>query len=363
MNLLTLLTEKTPLPIYVSESIKRLPQLLKLHNFDGRILIITDKKVASLYLKSIRHMLIRSDYNVKEFIIKGGEDSKDIETVKKIWIILNELDFNKKDVVLALGGGVVSDVTGFSVFTFKRGIPLLHIPTTLLAQIDASIGGKNAINFNGVKNLIGGFYQPRLTIIDLKFLDTLSKREFRNGLGEVVKYGMIMPTNFFSYLEKEVNPVNLKSEILKYIIWRCTQYKVDIVNRDERDTGIRRILNFGHTVGHAIEAYFNYSKYSHGEAISIGMLVEAYVSVLMNKLNISDYERLKNVLKRFSLPIFIDESINIKKMFDIMLSDKKNSGSYISMMLPIAIGIIEEFKIKDFSIVYDAMKKHIVRIK
>jgi 3-dehydroquinate synthase len=245
---------------------------------------------------------------------------------------------DRKSTVLALGGGIVGDIAGFAAASFMRGISFIQVPTTLLAQVDSSVGGKTGVNLSQGKNLVGAFYQPKLVFIDAAFINTLPEREFLTGLAEIVKYGIIWDENLFNYLEEHQTKIKSRdNECLIYIIDRCCSIKADIIAQDETESGLRALLNLGHSFGHAFEALTNYQKYTHGEAIAIGMI---YASNLANSLGILssiDLNRITNLIKMYGLPISFEnlESVDIVTQ---MRKDKKNTGGKIQLILPTAIG-------------------------
>jgi 3-dehydroquinate synthase len=246
----------------------------------------------------------------------------------------------RKSFVVALGGGVMGDLAGFVAATYLRGVRFIQVPTTLLAQVDSSVGGKVGVNLPAGKNLVGAFYQPSLVLCDLDSLKTLPEREFRAGLAEVIKYGIIYDARFFEKLEKQM-PALLKrnTKVLEDVVECCCRIKADVVGQDETESGLRAILNFGHTIGHAIEAISGYGKYLHGEAISIGQVAAAKISQRETGLAESEVVRIKNLFKRAGLPTSIKlAAAQRKRLFDAMKVDKKVSGGQIKFVLAKKIG-------------------------
>lgn len=301
------------------------------------IFIITDKKVKRLLLDKITASLKREKLSFCIETISGSEKSKSIEVWSKLINKIVKFDKGRKLQLVALGGGVIGDLTGFIASVYKRGISYIQVPTTLLAQVDSAIGGKTAIDLPCGKNLIGTIYQPRLVYSDISALETLSTLEIRNGLAEVIKYGVIKNQQLFNYLErKEFNPLQYNWE---YIISECSKIKAEIVEKDEYDRrGIRMILNFGHTIGHGIETASNYSKrYSHGGAISIGMLCAVELGILLNITSPDVLKRLENLIIKIGLPNKI-HSLKIKDIMKAIVYDKKFQGGKTRMVFIKNIG-------------------------
>ena len=236
-----------------------------------KVTIITDSNVALLYLDKVLHCLENSDYEVNKIIIPAGESSKNISVLENIYLELSKSYISKSDLLISLGGGVVTDLCGFVASTYLRGIKCIHIPTSLIAQVDAAIGGKTAVNLSTGKNLVGSFYQPSSVLIDPELLATLPASEISSGMAEVIKYALIKNKTLFDKLYDYSGNV-LSNKFIDDVIFECVKIKKELVERDEFDGKERMLLNFGHTIGHAVEKYFNYSKYSHGQAVSLGML-------------------------------------------------------------------------------------------
>lgn len=298
------------------------------------IFIITDENVYNNLKKFIDGLKERT-IGIK--ILKPGEDSKSLDTILSIYNELLEANVNRETHIVAIGGGVVGDISGFVASTFMRGINIIQVPTTLMAQCDSSIGGKNGFNYNGLKNVIGTFYQPKFVYIDINFLKTLNEREFRGGLSEIIKYGYVCDENLFSYiLENKFNIRERKTDELLYIINKSAAIKGNIVERDELDLNLRQILNFGHTIGHAIESLSSF-QLSHGEAVSIGMYLEAYLSFKIGCLKWEELEILRELIEYFKLPYF-NKNINYGEIIDIMQKDKKKISNNIKFALPDKVG-------------------------
>ena len=307
----------------------------------SRIIIITHPSVRKLFGDEIESGLVNVGYSPNVIEIPEGETSKSLRQVELIYDRMLEMKCDRKSVLIALGGGVVGDLTGFTAATFQRGISFIQIPTTLLSQVDSSVGGKTAVNHPRGKNMIGAFYQPKLVVIDLNTLSTLPKNQLRGGLSEVVKYGVIADEKLFIFLENNIqNILSLDIKCLEYIVKTSCAIKARIVEKDERESKYRMILNFGHTFGHAIETLTNYTEYLHGEAISIGMVQAALLSVKSGLCNKDLPKRITNLLKAFGLPIQAHD-LKSKDIIESMRHDKKNSHNKLRFVLPKSIGSIE----------------------
>ncbi|MBQ3451258.1 MAG: 3-dehydroquinate synthase [Selenomonadaceae bacterium] len=274
-------------------------------------------------------------------LIPDGETSKSLGEAEKLFTRAIEAGLDRKSVVIALGGGVVGDLAGFVAATFMRGINLIQIPTTLLAQVDSSVGGKTAVNHALGKNLIGAFHQPRAVFIDLNFLKTLPEREIKSGLGEVVKYGVISDENFFAYLEDNAEKILQRDlKTLAHVVKRSCEIKAEVVAADEKESGLRRILNFGHTLAHAIEEQTGYKKYRHGEAVAIGMVAAAQISHELGKTSAENVQRLEKLLKRFDM-VTTCAGLDADKLYAVTFRDKKTVGGKVNWVLMKNFGDVE----------------------
>ncbi|MGM0419435.1 MAG: 3-dehydroquinate synthase [Bacillota bacterium] len=302
-----------------------------------KVLIISDDNVFPIYGKIVKEQLQQISQQVKQTIIPAGEPSKDIENLKHIYNILLKNKFNRSSVIIALGGGVVGDLAGLAAATYMRGINFLQFPTSLLAQVDSSVGGKTAINFQSYKNIIGSFYQPKFVLVDTKTLLTLNEREYRTGLAEVIKYSVSLDADFFYLLEDNKKAIKAKDlSLLKNIIEHCCRLKADIVKQDEMDTDIRAKLNLGHTIGHGIEASGN--KINHGESVAIGMVYESYLAQKLGLIKTQQINRIIDLLRFFQLPVQIPDELNKKSILRKIKLDKKAKADKIFMALPQNIG-------------------------
>ena len=281
--------------------------------------------------------LIEAGYKTTILEVPDGEEYKSLESAGKLYQQLAEFGAERSTVILALGGGVIGDLAGFVAATYMRGVPLVQLPTTLLAQCDSSIGGKTAVNHGQLKNEIGAFYQPKMTIADIATLKTLPTEELTGGLAEVIKYAVIKDEQFFVYLEKHLDLIKaLDDNVLETIVAKSAQIKVEVVEIDEKDTGLRNILNFGHTVGHAVESVTNF-QVAHGQAVAIGMVAAAKIAAELDILDSGNVTRLKNLLEKAGLTTKLPLT-EVKPVMQAMRYDKKVQSGKIRFVLPRAIG-------------------------
>jgi len=296
--------------------------------------IITDSNVARLYLERARRSLAAAGFEPIEIELAAGEASKSSATLEQVYDRMVEARLNRKSVVFALGGGVIGDLAGFAAATFLRGLPLIQVPTTVVAQVDSALGGKTGINHRAGKNLIGAFYQPRMIVADVALLASLPEREFREGLAEVIKYGAIMDAPMFADLEREMGAILARETGgLDQMVYRSLRHKGSVVERDEREGGLRAILNFGHTVGHALEAAAGYGQYLHGEAVAIGMVVAARLSSLHAGLAGGEVERVAALLTKAGLPTAMPSDWRSENFLQALELDKKRAGKGIEFVL------------------------------
>ena len=305
--------------------------------FGDKLVIITNPIVKRLYSEALEQNLTREGFSVITLLVPDGEEQKSLETAGRLYHELSNCYAERTTPILALGGGVIGDLAGFVAATYMRGVPLIQIPTTLLAQVDSSIGGKVAVNHGQLKNKIGAFYQPRLVITDISTLRTLPPKEFANGLAEVIKSAVVWDREFFAYLETNLDGIkSLEDRGLEEMVFRSAKIKAEIVEKDEKDLGIRSILNYGHTIGHAIESAAEF-KMSHGEAVAIGMLAAASISNRMGILDINELARLKSLIKRAGLTTETP-NLELERIIQAIRHDKKILGGKIRFVLPKAIG-------------------------
>ncbi|GAA0787773.1 3-dehydroquinate synthase [Hathewaya limosa] len=318
----------------------------------NKICVVTDENVYKLYGKRIKKSLELEGFDVYFIVVKPGECSKSFEILNEVYNEFIEFKLTRGDLVIAFGGGVVGDLAGFAASTYLRGISYIQIPTSLLAQIDSSIGGKVAVNLPQGKNLVGSFYHPKKVIIDPKVLETLSNRFLKDGLGEVIKYACIKDKELFEMLNNIKSEDELNSN-MSNIIYTCCNIKREIVEKDEKDLGLRMILNFGHTFGHGIEKFFNYEGYSHGEAVALGMYYITNKSELLGFTEKGTSQKVKNILENFNIDYNIPD-VSMDKIKDTITLDKKNIGSFINLILLKRIGeaYIEKISSNDINIFF-----------
>jgi 3-dehydroquinate synthase len=311
--------------------------MLKEMGFADKAVIITDPTVKKLYGRSLKQSLTSSGFKVVLLEVPEGEEQKSLETAGRLYNELTDFYAERTTPILALGGGVIGDLAGFVAATYLRGVPLVQIPTTLLAQGDSSIGGKVAVNHGLLKNKIGAFYQPRLVVADITTLKTLPDGELTDGLAEVIKYGIIRDRELFAYLERNLGRIkSLDTRALETIVFRSARIKARVVEKDERDFGLRNILNYGHTVGHAIESVSDF-KIRHGEAVTLGMLAEARISNRLGILDMNEVTRIKNLIAQAGLPIALPR-LGVGRLILAMGHDKKVQHGKLRFILPRAIG-------------------------
>lgn len=335
-------------PIIIEKGLfNRINEEIKRIYTNKKIAIITDKNIEKLYGDRIIKEL-EQDFKIKMIVLEPGEKSKSLEVLEEVYNELLDFQITRGDLIIAFGGGVIGDLGGFAASTLLRGISYIQIPTSLLAQIDSSVGGKVAVNLPQGKNLIGSFYHPKAVLIDPELLSTLDKKYFYDGMAEVIKYASILDKELFQdlleFTEEEL------SQNMESIIWKCCSIKKDIVVRDELDTGERMLLNFGHTLGHVVEKHYKYEKYTHGEAVAIGMYNITKRSENMGITNKGISDLIRRILSKYHLPYempLIDQEI----ILGTIGLDKKNKGQYMNLVLIREIGeaYIEKINSKDIS--------------
>ena len=304
--------------------------------------IVTDQIVAERYLAPLRAALADGGKEVTECVLPGGERDKTLSGVSRIFETMLRARCERGVSVIALGGGVVGDMAGFAAACYQRGAAFIQAPTTLLAQVDSSVGGKTGVNHELGKNMIGAFHQPRRVLADTATLDTLDKRQFSAGMAEVIKYGAICDAEFFGWLEANIGAVMARSPgELEFIIERSCVNKAHIVERDEHESGARALLNFGHTFGHAIEAGAGYGNWLHGEAIATGMVMAARMSARLNMIPVEECARLEKLLRAAELPVAPFAGIDADGMLNLMRGDKKVRGGKLRLVLLRALGAAE----------------------
>ena len=322
----------------------KLHEILGSKNCGQQWIIFSQKPIFEIYGEAIESMFREHEFNVKHILLENSENAKSLSSMEDIYSQLIDFGCDRSSVFLALGGGVVGDATGFAAATFMRGVDYYQIPTTLLAMVDSSIGGKTGVNLDSGKNLVGAIWQPKAVLIDPNYLASLPKREVVSAIGEVLKYGAILDRNFFNYVSNNVEDLLSlgNPNLLAEVIGKCVTLKAKIVEQDEHEGDLRRILNFGHTVGHALEKYFGFDILRHGEAVSYGMLAAGKLSIEFGGLSSDDYGVLAQTIKRLPLPTL--PKFDVNKIIEIMATDKKVKDGKINFVLLSKIG---ETKIVD----------------
>ena len=338
MKTLTIQLKERSYPIYIGKGLLGQIQLIESHLKQKHVAIVTNRTVAPLYLDQIMNLLHK--HNIKAFpiILPDGEIYKNQDSLHLIYDALLKEKCERTTTLIALGGGVIGDITGYAAATYLRGIPFIQIPTTLLSQVDSSVGGKTGINHSLGKNMIGAFYQPQCVIADIESLKTLPQREFSAGMAEVIKYGLIRDYDFFEWLEKNIDGLMQQdASLLMEAIERSCQNKADVVEMDEHESGVRATLNLGHTFGHAIENAMGYGAWLHGEAVAMGIMMAAHLSRLMQWLTDDEYHRIFNLLQKVNLPID-PPIISLERYLALMSMDKKVVNGKIRLVLQKGIG-------------------------
>ena len=326
------------------ELLKNAGAIFKEHGIAGKIFIVTNPIVAGWYLEPLMQSLTAAGYEVQAMEIPDGEESKSLEQVSRIYDRLVDGKYDRKSVLIALGGGVIGDLAGFAASTYMRGIKFIQMPTTLLAQVDSSVGGKVAVNHPRGKNLIGSFYQPALVITDITTLKTLPERELSCGMAEVIKYGVIMDENYFRLIMAEQAMIRaVDPGTMSWVVTGSCEMKAQVVEQDEKESGLRAILNFGHTIGHALESITNYNVFKHGEAVALGMLGAVQIALRMEKLKQPElYDLLVQFCQMFNLPTRIS-GLAVNDIYEAIFLDKKVAFGQIRWVLPKSIGTVEVY--------------------
>ncbi len=323
-----------------SDLLSRVGLWLKGNGLSGKAVIITDSNVRGLYANSLEEGLTHAGFDVTVLEVPAGEEQKSLETAGKLYHSLTDAYAERTTTVLALGGGVVGDLAGFVAATYMRGVPLVQVPTTLLAQVDSSIGGKTGVDFGRLKNVIGAFYQPELVVADMDTLKTLPEAELANGFAEVIKNAAVRNRDLFNYLEvnmakaREIDP-----SVMENIVLEAARTKAEVVAKDEKETGLRAILNYGHTIGHAVEAISNF-RLKHGEAVAIGMMAAAKISRRMGLLQDNELVRLDGVIRQAGLPTKMPDLTRDEKekLLEVIKHDKKVLNGKVRFVLLKSIG-------------------------
>lgn len=337
MQTLTVELGERSYPIYIGAGLLSDRKLLNRHLASEQTMVVTNTSVASLYLDQLSNEIASQLWS--ELRLPDGEAFKDLTHLSLIYDQLLEDRHNRSTTLIALGGGVVGDMTGFAAASYQRGVNFIQIPTTLLSQVDSSVGGKTGVNHLLGKNMIGAFYQPQCVIIDIDTLKTLPGRELKAGLAEVIKYGIIYDENFFEWLEHNHDALmQLDEEAIIYAIHRSCQIKAEVVAQDEREGGLRAILNLGHTFGHAIETEQGYGNWLHGEAVGAGMVMAADLSLRMGKISLGDAQRIKALVENAGLPVAPPVEMTPEQFLSRMSVDKKVTDGQLKLILVESIG-------------------------
>jgi 3-dehydroquinate synthase len=324
-------------PIYIGEGILLDAELLRSHIRGGQVFIVSNETVGPLYRQRVVDLL--DGFQVDTLDLPDGEAHKNLDVLNRIFTRLIEKKHSRNTTLIAIGGGVVGDTAGFAAACYQRGVRLIQIPTSLLSQVDASVGGKTAVNHPLGKNMIGAFYQPECVIIDIDTLGTLPRREFVSGLAEVIKHGVIRDRGLFEWLEVNLESVlSLQVDSLTHIVRRNCEIKAEVVSADEKEQGIRTLLNYGHTFGHAVETAMGYGTWLHGEAVAAGMVMAADLSARVGRLAQQECSRLKDLVGRSGLPVSPPPEIPPKRYRELMQVDKKATDGEVRFVLPEEIG-------------------------
>jgi len=324
-------------PIYVTPDFSGLGKACASAKLYGKMVVVTDNNVESHYCDACIEALSETGAEVSRHVIPAGEKSKNLDTVSEIYRQLISLKLDRHSTLVALGGGVVGDVTGFAAATFLRGIQFIQIPTSLLAQADSSIGGKTGVDFEGTKNMVGAFYQPRFVFINVNTLRTLPEREMKSGLAEVIKHGLILDGDFYEYIDYNINKIfGFDENVLQYITKMNCTIKGKVVEQDEREGDLRAILNFGHTIGHAVESESNFA-ILHGESVSVGIAGVYRLALKMGMVTAKMVEKVENTLKKAGLPVKV-HGMDANRIFEKMFHDKKVRDGKLNFVLPKNIG-------------------------
>lgn len=305
-----------------------------------QVVVVTNTTVAPLYLATLQAHL--SQFQVSTCILPDGEQYKDLTHFGLIMDHLLAKRCARDVTIIALGGGVIGDISGFAAACYQRGVDFIQMPTTLLSQVDSSVGGKTAVNHPLGKNMIGAFYQPQAVFIDTDWLQTLAPREFAAGMAEVIKYGIIYDADLFVWLENNASAIQAQEvDALTHMISRCCAIKAEIVAQDEKEKGLRALLNLGHTFGHAIEAEMGYGQWLHGEAVAVGMVIACHVAYQKGDLSKADYQRVVDLLQAYQLPVCAPDNMQLDDFYQHMAVDKKVQAGQIRFVIPTAIGRAE----------------------
>lgn len=324
-------------PIYISTDFAGLGRAMASARLAGKVAVVTDSNVEAFYCADCVKILTEAGFDVTSYVVEAGEKSKNLDTVKDIYSYLSELRLDRQSTLVALGGGVIGDITGFAAATFLRGINFVQVPTTLLAQADSSVGGKVGVDFEGNKNIVGAFYQPRFVYINVNTLRTLPVRELRSGLAETIKHGLILDADFYDYVDYNIKKIfGFDENVLQYLAKMNCSIKGSVVEQDEKEKGLRAILNFGHTIGHAVESVSEFSLL-HGECISVGMAGAYRLALALEMTDERTLLKITGTFEKAGLPVRLP-GFNVNAVYERMFHDKKVRGGKLNFVLPKAIG-------------------------
>lgn len=359
MKRLTVALGDRSYPITIGPDLLGQPDFFQQAIKGHQVMVVTNDTVGPLYLEALVKTL--AAYQVDVVTLPDGEQYKTSEILDDVYSALLEKHHGRDTTIVALGGGVIGDMAGFAAACYQRGIPFIQVPTTLLAQVDSSVGGKTAVNHRLGKNMIGAFYQPQSVIIDISCLKTLPEREYRAGMAEVIKYGIIYDGGFFTWLEKHLDAIHaLDEQTITHAIYRCCEIKAEVVGKDETEQGIRALLNLGHTFGHAIEAHQGYGNWLHGEAVAVGMVMAALSAQKLGYLNSDQVERIIALIDKVGLPVKPPQAMSIDDFMMHMMRDKKVLNQQLRVILPTSIGsaiITDELGKADIESVLGALRE------
>jgi 3-dehydroquinate synthase len=337
----------------ISEFGQRLRQVVA----GDKLVIVTNPVIEDLYRTVIKQNLNNCGFEVTILKVPEGEEQKSLQNASALYGELSNCHAERTTPILALGGGVIGDLAGFVAATYLRGVPFIQIPTTLLAQVDSSVGGKVAVDYNKLKNKIGAFYQPKLVVTDIETLHTLPQRDIVNGMAEIIKHAIIWDKKLFDYIENNINKIKaLDTEVIEELIVKAVKIKAEIIEKDEKDINIRNILNYGHTIGHAIETLSEF-KLKHGEAVAIGMVTAGRISSKLGMLSLNELSRMKEIIKKVGLPTKVPE-FGIDQLIEAMRHDKKVLAGKIRFVLLDSIGKAMVFDDVSLSLVKEVLNDH-----
>jgi 3-dehydroquinate synthase len=343
-------------PIYVTPDFTGLGKACASAKLFGKMVVVTDSNVEKHYCDACIEALSETGAEVSRHVIPAGEKSKNLDIVRNLYSSLVSLKLDRQSTLVALGGGVVGDITGFAAATFLRGINFVQIPTSLLAQADSSIGGKTGVDFEGGKNLIGAFYQPRFVFINVNTLRTLSERDLKSGLAEVIKHGLILDAEFYDYIDYNISKIMTFDEnVLQYITKMNCSIKGKVVELDEREGGLRAILNFGHTIGHAVESVSGFAML-HGECVAVGIAGAYRLALKMGMVDAKTTGQIENTLKKAGLPIKV-QGMSGKAIYEQMFYDKKITDGKLNFVLPKGIGDVIQCTIDNDELIREVLSE------